>query len=98
LASLKAWQYTLRNPLESAKMQRRHIRALKEDIIVKEIAIIGNLAVTDDTKKNGLGWFSKAKMQQSLDFVRKYAPPKEKLPSVDDLFVAGFLPNPPIKP
>ena len=98
LASLKAWRYTLRNPLESAKMQRRHIKALKEDIIVKEIAIIGNLAVTDDTRKNGLGWFSKAKMQQSLDFVRKYAPPKGKLPSVEDLFVAGFLPNPPIKP
>ncbi|MAF46893.1 MAG: hypothetical protein CMM10_01375 [Rhodospirillaceae bacterium] len=96
--SLKAWQYTLRNPKESAKMQRRHIKALKEDIIVKEIAIIGNLAVTEDTKKNGLGWFSKAKMQQSLDFVRKYAPPKGKLPSVGDLFVAGFLPDPPIKP
>lgn len=97
-ASLKAWQYTLRNPRESAKMQIRHIKALNEDIIVKEIAIIGNLAVTDDTKKNGLGWFSKAKMQESLDFVRKYAPPKGKLPNVEDLFVAGFLPDPPIKP
>lgn len=97
-ASLKAWQFTLRNPSESAKMQIRHIKALKEDIIVKEIAIIGNLAVTEDTKKHGLGWFSKAKMRESLDFVRQYAPPKGTLPAVEDIYLEGFLPSQPVLP
>ncbi len=97
-ASLKAWQFTLKNPREAAKMQVRHIKALNEEIIVKEIEIIGNLAITDDTKKHGLGWFSKEKMSASLDFVRKYAPPKGALPAVEDLYVEGFLPSQPIRP
>ena len=97
-ASLRGWRYALRNPAEAADMQRKHKAALKREIIIAELAVVKNLAVTDDTMKNGLGWFSAEKMTASLEFVKKFVGIKGKAPNAQDLYVNGFLPSKAIRP
>jgi NitT/TauT family transport system substrate-binding protein len=97
-AALRGWQYPLRNPKEAAKLQRQYIDALDPEIIAAEIEVLKTLAVTDDTKANGLGWFDPAKIASSRDFVLKNVDVKGTPPAVEDIYVSGFLPETPIKP
>lgn len=97
-ASLRGWRDALRNPAEAADLQRRHKAALKKDIIIAELGVLKNLAVTPDTSKNGLGWFSPEKMKASLEFVKKYVGFKGKAPEAKDIYASGFLPAKPVLP
>ncbi len=97
-AALKGWKFTLDNPDKAAADQIKSIATLKPDAIVSEIRIVADLAVTADTKKNGLGWFDPAKMQSNVDFVAKYVGLPGPAPAARDIYATGFLPDPPIKP
>ena len=98
-ASLKGWQYTLANPEDSAIRQKKYAKGLNKQITVEEIAILKKLAVTDDTKKNGLGWFSKYKMSKLRDFmVNNTKIDKNTAPKASDLYDINFLPRSPIMP
>lgn len=96
--ALRGWQYTLRNPAEAADLQLKYAKALKRQIIIDEIAILRNLAVTPDTEAHGLGWFSPALMKESRDFMITNVGVKGTPPRAEDLYLSGFLPSPPIKP
>jgi NitT/TauT family transport system substrate-binding protein len=97
-AGLMGWKFALENPEKAAADQIKYVPRLKPDLILAEIKVVANLAVTDDTKKNGLGWFDPAKMESGLDFVIKYIGVSGKPPAAADIYAQGFLPNPPIKP
>jgi NitT/TauT family transport system substrate-binding protein len=71
-AGLKGWKLALANPQKAADDQIKYVASLKPDIIVAELKIVGDLAVTPDVKQNGLGWFDPAGMTSALDFVSKY--------------------------
>ncbi len=97
-AALKGWQFALANPEQAADDQLKHIDSLKRDVIIAEIGVVANLAITDDTTANGLGWFDPQKMQSTLDFVIAYVGIEGDVPAASDLFDAGYLPADPIKP
>lgn len=98
-ASLRGWKYALANPAEAADMQNKHAKALNKQITIEELAIVKNLAVTDDTRKNGLGWFSKEGMEASVSFmVKNTGMDKSKAPKASDLYDLSFLPKEPILP
>jgi NitT/TauT family transport system substrate-binding protein len=97
-AALKGWKFTLDNPDKAAADQIKSIAALKPDGIVAEIKIIADLAVTADTKKNGLGWFDPAKMKSNVDFVAKYIGLPGQAPAATDVYATGFLPTPAVMP
>ncbi|MGE3148142.1 MAG: ABC transporter substrate-binding protein [Pseudorhodoplanes sp.] len=97
-AGLKGWKFALDNPEKAAANQIKYIQSLKPDVIVAEIKVVADLAVTPDVKKNGLGTFTPEKMKANLDFVTKYIGVDGKAPAAGDLYVTGFLPSPPIKP
>ncbi|WP_029040398.1 ABC transporter substrate-binding protein [Cucumibacter marinus] len=97
-AALKGWQYALNNPEEAADIQLQYIESLDRDTIIAEIGVVRSLAVTEDTEMNGLGWFDKAKMQTSLDFVLEFIGVEGDEPDAADLYAEGFLPDEPIKP
>ncbi|MBV9953624.1 MAG: ABC transporter substrate-binding protein [Pseudolabrys sp.] len=97
-AALKGWKFAIDNPDKAAADQIKYVPSLKPEAIVAEIKIVADLAVTDETKKNGLGWFDPAKMKSSLDFVVKYVGVSGTVPAEKDIYVTGFLPNPAIKP
>jgi NitT/TauT family transport system substrate-binding protein len=98
-ASLRGWKYAMDNPAEAADMQRKHKKALKRAVIIKELAIVKRLAVTPDTMKHGYGWFSPAKMKAAVDLMVANAKiDKSKAPKPTDMYVSGFLPKKPIMP
>lgn len=97
-AALKGWKFALDNPEKAAAAQIKYIQSLKPEVIVAEIKVVADLAVTPDVKKNGLGTFSPEKMKANLDFVTKYIGVSGKAPAAADLYATGFLPSPPIKP
>jgi NitT/TauT family transport system substrate-binding protein len=97
-ASLKGWKFTIANPEKAAADQIKYVPTLKPEAIVAEIKVVTDLAVTDETKKNGLGWFDPAKMKANVDFVEKYIGISGKLPAATDVYATGFLPTPAIMP
>jgi NitT/TauT family transport system substrate-binding protein len=97
-AGLKGWQFALANPQKAAENQIKYVASLKPDLIVAELKIVGELAVTPDVRKNGFGWFDAAGMQSAVDFVSKYVGMTGAPPAAADIYAAGFLPVPAIKP
>lgn len=97
-AALKGWKFALANPQKAAEDQIKYVQTLKPEAIVAELAVVADLAVTPDTRKNGLGWFDPAKMQANVDFVTKYIGVSGKPPAATDIYAAGFLPSPPVTP
>ncbi len=97
-AALKGWKFALANPEKAAADEIKYVPSLKPKVIVAEIKVVADLAVTADTKKNGLGWFDPAKIKSNVDFVKKYIGVKGKPPAPTDLYATGFLPSPAIKP
>jgi NitT/TauT family transport system substrate-binding protein len=97
-ASLKGWKFTIANPEKAAADQIKYIPTLKPEGIVAEIKVVADLAVTAETKKNGLGWFDPAKIKSNLDFVVKYIGVSGTVPTATDIYAPGFLPTPPIMP
>ena len=97
-AALKGWKFTLDNPDKAAADQIKYIATLKPDVIVAEIKVVADLAVTADTKKNGLGWFDPAKMKSNVDFVAKYIGLPGQAPAATDVYATGFLPTPAVTP
>lgn len=97
-AALEGWKFALANPDKAASDEIKYVPTLKPDTIVSEINIVADLAVTANTKKNGLGWFDPAKMKGNVDFVAKYIGVAGQAPAATDIYATGFLPTPPIAP
>ncbi len=97
-AALKGWKFALDNPAEAAGDQRKYVPSLDPDLIKAEIEVIRDLAVTPDTKANGLGWFDPAKIAASVDFAVKYIGVTGSAPKPEDLIAPNYLPSPAIKP
>jgi NitT/TauT family transport system substrate-binding protein len=97
-ASLQGWKFALANPQKAAADEIQYVPTLKPDGIVAEIGVVGDLAVTADTRKNGLGWFDAAKMKTNVDFVTKYIGISGAPPAPADIYAAGFLPATPLMP
>ncbi|MGB6536008.1 MAG: ABC transporter substrate-binding protein [Xanthobacteraceae bacterium] len=97
-ASLRGWQFALRNPRKAAEDQIKFVPTLDLDKSVAELAIVKGLAVTDAVERNGLGSFDPAEMKASLAFMVKYVGLGGTTPKATDLYATGFLPQPPIMP
>jgi len=97
-ASLRGWKDALSDPQEAADRQLKYAKGLDRGTIVAELGILKDLAIVPDTQKNGLGWFSPAKMKTSLDFILTNLSVRGTPPNPEDLYAAGFLPEPSIMP
>jgi NitT/TauT family transport system substrate-binding protein len=97
-ASLKGWQFALHNPEKAAQDQIKFVPSLNPQTTVAELGVVKGLAVTPATEKNGLGSFDPAEMKASLEFIVKYVGLSGQAPAATDIYAAGFLPSPPMKP
>ncbi len=97
-ASLRGWRFALSHPKQAVDDEIKFVPSLRPAESVAELEIVRNLAITPAVEKHGLGWFSPAEMQKTLDFVIKYVGLKGTPPQASDLYATGFLPSPPIMP
>jgi len=97
-ASLRGWKDALANPEQAADLQLQYVKGLNRDVIVDELKVVRDLAVTDDTRAKGLGFIDAAKMKKSVDFVVQYIGVEGTAPAVTDLYSVDYLPRTPIVP
>ena len=97
-ASLRGWQFALKNPEKAAEDQTKFVPSLDPKKSVAEINVVKDLAVTPEVEKNGLGSFNPAEMKSSLDFMVKYVGVGANPPAAASLYATGFLPTIPVKP
>ncbi len=91
-ATLRGFEYTFANPSEAVAILHKYQPQLDEDSALKEIDIIKDLAINDDTTRNGLGHMNPEKMQQTRDLTITYLGLKGDVP-VDSLYTNAFLPR-----
>jgi NitT/TauT family transport system substrate-binding protein len=98
-AALRGYQYAFQHPTEAAELIQKHAKALNNQITVEELKILEDLTVTPDVKANGIGSFTKARMESSVAWmVENGGFAKERAPKTDDVYAPGFLPAKPILP
>lgn len=97
-AAFRGWKDALANPEEAARIQTQYMKALDPKIIADELRILQRITVTPEVTANGFGTVSIEKMARTVQFINDNVDvPGAKL-SAKDIYVEGFLPNPPIKP
>lgn len=97
-ASLRGWKFALSHPKQAVEDEIKFVPSLRLEESVAELEIVKDLAVTPAVQQHGLGWFSPAGMEATLDFVIRYVGLKGTPPKATDLYATGFLPSPPIMP
>jgi NitT/TauT family transport system substrate-binding protein len=97
-ASLRGWKDALANPAEAARLEAEYVKGLNPDVVVAEIGILKELAVTPDVKAHGYGAIDPAMMKKSLDFVVNNIGIQGTAPAVNAIYTTEFLPKAPILP
>jgi len=98
-ATLKGYQYAFKNKAEAADIIQKYAKALNKEITVDELAIVEDLTVTPDVKKNGIGSFTPERMSASVAWMAENGGfPPEKAPKPADVYATGFLPSQPVLP
>jgi NitT/TauT family transport system substrate-binding protein len=86
----QGFAYTLANRQESVEIMKKYQQQLDLESALKEVAILEQLSVTDETRVHGFGVMTETKMRETLDLTAKYIDPGASVP-VNDLFTNQFL-------
>jgi len=96
-ASLLGWKDALANPKEAADIVAKHVKGLDPEVTIQEIAIVNALVATPDARAKGLGIIDPATMTKSVDLIANGIGAGGKVVA-KDVYDAGFLPQPAVKP
>jgi NitT/TauT family transport system substrate-binding protein len=96
-ASLMGWRDAMRNPGEAGDIMMKYNKAVKREAVVEEIAIVGRLVATEETKAKGLGTIDPDTMKASVDLITKIVVSKNPV-SFSNMYDTSFLPTPPVMP
>lgn len=96
-ASLMGWRDAMRNPGEAGDIMMKYNKAVKREAVVEEMAIVGRLVATEETKAKGLGTIDPDTMKASVDLITKIVVSKNPV-SFSNMYDTSFLPTPPVMP
>ena len=91
-AIIEGVNYSFAHPDESCTLLRKHAPSVDQDVCVAELALVKDLAITDETKANGVGSMSQAGVQKTIDVLREYMGLKAAI-TPDETFDMSFLPK-----
>jgi NitT/TauT family transport system substrate-binding protein len=94
-ASMKGVAYALAHPDEALAMLKKAVPEVDTDAARDEIEAMKSIVLTDETRKNGVGYASEKRMQATIDTVHGALKLKRNV-SVDEVFNPSFLPKTPI--
>jgi len=92
-ATLKGVQYAFDHPEEAGQIMNRAHPEVAADVAAGETRIVRELAVTDDTRRLGLGAIDAARMEKTRDLLSDALELPQRTP-VDELYAPGFTPPP----
>lgn len=73
-------------------MLRKHAPSVEQDVCLKELAQVKNVAITDETKANGLGFASPQGVERTISVMRDYMNLKGTV-APDEVYTTTFLPK-----
>jgi len=89
-ASLRGWEFTLKNPEEAIEIMAKHRPEIDKSLLLANLKLIIDLFRTNRYKQNGIGWVDDKKMAESIKIISQYRDLKvEMKPS--DLYSNEFL-------
>jgi NitT/TauT family transport system substrate-binding protein len=89
---VEAMQYSFDHPDEACTVVRKYAPSVEQDVCLKELAQVKNVAVTDETKAKGLGFASSQGVERTISVMREYMNLKGAV-APDDVYTTTFLPK-----
>jgi NitT/TauT family transport system substrate-binding protein len=91
-AVLEGVRYAFDHPDESCTLLRKHAASVDQDVCLTELALVKDLALTDEAKANGIGFMSKAGVQNTIDVLKEHMGLKAAIVP-EETFDMSFLPK-----
>ena len=89
-ASLKGWEFTLKNPEEAINIMAKYRPDIDKPTFLTNLKLIIDLFRTNRYKQNGVGWVEEKKMADSINIISKYRDLKVEM-KASDLYTNEFL-------
>jgi NitT/TauT family transport system substrate-binding protein len=97
-ASMMGWRDAVADPREAAKLMTDQVKALQPDVVVSELEIVRDLAVTPDVKAKGFGTIDRDRFVAGVDFLARNVEIAGSTPAVNAMLSMEYLPQPPVLP
>lgn len=94
-ASLRGWEFTLKNPEEAIKILAEY-HPINEKDYLANLRLVMDFFRSDDYKKNGLGHIDRAALVATMNLVDKYMGVDVTF-SANDMYTNEFLPKPQVE-
>lgn len=91
-AIVEGVNYSFAHPDEACTLLRKHAPSVDQDVCLAELGLVKDLAITDESKANGVGYMSKAGVQKTIDVLREFMGLKAAI-TPDETFDMSFLPK-----
>lgn len=89
-ASLRGWEFTLRNPEEAIEIMAKQRPEIDKPVLLANLKLIIDLFRTNRYKQNGIGWVDDKKMADSIKIISQYRDLKVDMKR-KDLYTNEFL-------
>jgi NitT/TauT family transport system substrate-binding protein len=90
-ATLKGIQYAFDHPEEAGQIMNRAHPEMAADVAAGETRLVREVAVTDDTRRLGLGAIDAARMEKTRDLLSEALELPQRSP-IEELYAPGFTP------
>jgi NitT/TauT family transport system substrate-binding protein len=94
-ASLRGWEFALKNPEESIEIMAKHRPEIDKPILLANLKLIIDLFRTNRYKQNGIGWVDDKKMADSIKIISQYRDLKVDM-KTKDVYTNEFLTKTPL--
>jgi NitT/TauT family transport system substrate-binding protein len=94
-ASLRGWEFTLKNPEEAIEIMAKHRPEIDKPLLLANLKLIIDLFRTNRYKQNGIGWVDDKKMAESIKIISRYQDLKVDM-KPSDLYTNEFLTKVPL--
>ncbi len=95
-ASLEGWHDAIADPKAAADAVMQRVKGLDREVVEQEIAIVNDLVATPGTRDKGLGTIDPAVMEESVALILRSLEGAKV--TAKEIYDAGYLPQPAIKP
>jgi NitT/TauT family transport system substrate-binding protein len=89
---LEGVKYSFDHPDESCELLRKHAPSVDQDICLTELALVKDLAITDEQKVHGIGYMSTEGVQKTIDVLKEHMGLKADI-KPSEVFDMQFLPK-----
>lgn len=89
-ATIRGYQWAIQNPEAAADAYSKRFPESNRDLTLAQWKVTMQHMLTDNAKSQGLGFMERAKMERTLDLIKKYQQGKTEL-VVEDVYSPNFL-------